>query len=67
VVATVANGKRKAAIKRIKLSSRCRYSGKLSFSAAALPGKGKLSFAVAFTGNNVLAARRAKVVSARFG
>jgi hypothetical protein len=67
VVATVANGKRRAATKRIKLSSRCRYSGRLSFSAAALPGTGKLSFAVAFTGNKVLAARAAKVVSARFG
>jgi hypothetical protein len=67
VAVTVRHGHKKVMGRRLKVNRKCRFSGKVSFRAAKLHGKGKLSFSFRFDGNGVLAAKNGKSVTARFG
>lgn len=50
-----------------RLSTKCRYLGTGSFSAAELPGQGTVTFTVRFDGNRKLRPLTAKPVKARYG
>jgi hypothetical protein len=63
----VRHGKHKVLSRRLKVNGRCRYSGKVSFSARKLHGHGKLRFTLRFGGNAVLAARSGKAITVSFG
>ena len=67
VAVTVRHGHKKVMSRRLKVNRKCKFSGKASFKAAKLHGKGKLTFSFRFDGNGVLAAKNGKSHAVRFG
>jgi hypothetical protein len=67
VAVTVRHGHKKVTSRRLKVNRKCKFSGKVSFKAAKLHGKGKLAFSFRFDGNGVLAAKDGKSHTVRFG
>jgi hypothetical protein len=67
VAVTVRHGHKKVTSRRLKVNGKCKFAGKVSFKAAKLHGKGKLSFSFRFDGNGVLAAKNGRSITVRFG
>ncbi|HEY5317262.1 MAG TPA: hypothetical protein VIJ20_04735, partial [Solirubrobacteraceae bacterium] len=61
------HGSKKVSSRKARVTRKCAYSGKESFSAKQLKGHGTLSFIVTFSGNAKLGALTARAVKVRFG